>query len=176
MPGADSRVLLLTGRPGVGKTTVVRRVADELDGGVAGFYTEEIRDDEGRKGFRIVGLDGWRAVMAHVDRAGEPRVSRYGVDVEVVEEAVARMPRPEGGDAPLFVVDEIGKMECLSERFVAWIRSILDSDARLLASVARRGGGLVAEVKEHPDAEVLEVSRRNRDRMPGRILERLGEA
>lgn len=158
-------VLLLTGRPGVGKTTVIRRVVEGLEGPAAGFYTEEIRDDEGRKGFRIVSFDGWRRLMAHVEIEGEPRVSKYGVDVAAVDEAVARLP----DSAPLFVIDEIGKMECFSHAFVDLVGRLLAADAPFLATVARRARGFIADVRSHAGAELLEVTRRNRDRLPGRI-------
>ncbi len=161
------RTLLLTGRPGVGKTTVIRRVVEELDGPAAGFYTEEIRDAEGRKGFRIVSFDGWRRIMAHVEIEGEPRVSKYGVDVAAVDEAVARIPE----SAPLFVIDEIGRMECYSEAFVDLVRRLLSAETPLLATVARRAGGFIADVREHEDARLVEVTRRNRDRLPAKILE-----
>ena len=81
------RTLLLTGRPGIGKTTVIKAVAKSLGQQAGGFYTEEIRGPGGRKGFRLVTLDGQEAVMAHVNLRGRgrPRVSRYGVDVAAIE-------------------------------------------------------------------------------------------
>ena len=81
------RTLLLTGRPGIGKTTVIKAVVGWLGERAGGFYTEEIRDQGRRKGFRLVALDGQAAVMAHVDLRGKgrPRVSRYGVDVGAIE-------------------------------------------------------------------------------------------
>ena len=46
--------ILLTGPPGCGKTTAVRRIVGTLQGAkVAGFYTEEIREAGQRKGFRM---------------------------------------------------------------------------------------------------------------------------
>jgi len=168
MSETDESALLLTGRPGVGKTTVIREVVRRLEGPVAGFYTEEIREGGGsRKGFRIVDFDGWSRVLAHVELEGGPRVSKYGVDVEAVDEAVHRLPE----SAPLYVVDEIGKMECFSEIFVRRVEALLDGEASLLATVARRGGGFPARVRERPDARVVEVTRANRDGLPDRIVE-----
>ena len=168
-----SRILLLTGVPGIGKTTLVRRVLDELGARAglqtAGFTSEEIRERGRRLGFRIVPLAGGERTMAHVDFPGPPRVSRYGVDlgaIEAVTEAALGL-RP-GVD--LYVVDEIGKMECLSQRFVTAMRGLLDSDRRVLATIARRGGGFVAEVKRRGDAELWEVTRGNRDRLVGEVL------
>ncbi len=165
-----SRILLLTGVPGVGKTTLVRRVVDRLEGlRLAGFTTEEIREGGRRLGFRIVPLAGGVRTMAHVDFPGPERVGRYGVDVAAIEAvaATALAPHP---TVDLYVVDEIGRMECLSERFVASMRALLDSDRRVLATIARRGGCFVAEVKRRSDAALWEVTVRNPERLGERIL------
>jgi nucleoside-triphosphatase len=79
-------VLLVTGRPGVGKTAVVRRLAEAFAGHVGGFYTEEIRQEGRRVGFLLVTLDGDAAPFARSDweRAAH-RVGRYGVDLHVLE-------------------------------------------------------------------------------------------
>jgi len=70
-------------------------------------------------------------------------------------------------------VDEIGKMECLSARFVAHMRRILDGRVPLIATVAQRGAGFIAEVKRREDCELLTLTRANRDAMPQQLLERL---
>src|SRR5579885_397610 len=81
-----AEVLVLTGRPGVGKTTLIRRLADALGSRAGGFYTEEIRQGGRRVGFRLVTLDGEQAVLAHVGWRDRPhRVGRYGVDIAVVD-------------------------------------------------------------------------------------------
>ena len=165
-----SRILLLTAPPGAGKTTLVRRVAARLDAlRVAGFTTEEIREGGRRLGFRIVELEGRGRVMAHVDLPGPARVGRYGVDVRAIEEAAARSLTPDPA-VDLYVVDEIGKMECLAEGFVAAMRALLDSDRRVLATIARKGGGFIAEVKRRADVELWEFTAANRDLLPERVL------
>jgi nucleoside-triphosphatase len=162
-------VLLLTGRPGSGKTTVVRQVAASLSGPrVAGFYTEEIRVRGQREGFRLVTLDGRERVMAHVGFRGPHRVGRYGVDTAVVDETAGALLAA-ARDARVFLIDEIGKMECLAPTFVTAMRRLLDSPATVVATVAARGGGFIAEVKERRDALLWEVTRANRDDLPGRI-------
>ena len=104
--------LLLTGAPGSGKTTALRRVAERLGGKrIAGFYTEEMRTRGERRGFRLVTCDGAEAVIAHVDFPKTSRVSKYGVDVAAIDRAADRALAP---GAELYLVDEIGKMECLS--------------------------------------------------------------
>jgi nucleoside-triphosphatase len=161
---------LLTGAPGVGKTTVLRRLAAALSGRrLGGFITDEIREDGERRGFRIRAFGGPERVMAHVGFAGPPRVGRYGVDVDALEEVAAAALRPDPA-TEVYLVDEIGKMECLSPVFVQAMRTLLESERRVVATIARRGTGFIAEVKRRSDAQLWEVSRQNRDALPDRIL------
>ncbi len=103
-----THVLLLTGRPGVGKTTVIRKVAAGLAGWrLGGFYTEEIRVAGERRGFSLTAFDGRQGVMAHVDFRGRDRVGRYGVDVAVIDE-LAASTLALSRDASVYLVDEIG--------------------------------------------------------------------
>lgn len=165
----EPHVLLLTGAPGVGKTTVIRRVAEKLRGRrLCGFYTAEIRERGARRGFRLVDLEGRERVIAHVGFKTGPRVGRYGVDVAAIDEAASALLPDRGVDACL--VDEIGKMECFSERFVAAVRRLLDDQAPVVATVALRGGGLIAEVKSAARSDLWEVTRANRDDLPARIV------
>jgi nucleoside-triphosphatase len=165
-----SPVLLLTGPPGVGKTTVLRAVAGRLgDRRLAGFYTEEIRVGGRRLGFRAVPFAGRPRDMARVDFRGGPRVSRYGVDLDVIESLVRDALDP-SRPADLCLIDEIGKMECLAPGFVAAVRAWLASGRPVIATVARTGGGLIAEVKARPGAALWEVTRANREALPERVL------
>jgi nucleoside-triphosphatase len=77
--------ILLTGSPGCGKTTLVRRVIARLNGPVGGFYTEEIRSGGARQGFKIVTFGGQAGILAHVNLSGPLRVGRYGVDLKALD-------------------------------------------------------------------------------------------
>ena len=166
---AERRVLLLTGAPGVGKTTVIRRVAERLGSkGLRGFYTEEIREDGERCGFRLVGFDQTAHIIAHVGFPKTHAVGKYGVDVRALDDA-ARLLRPEP-EARVHLVDEIGKMECLSDRFVTAMRALLSGEEPIVATVGARGGGFMAEVKRLPGCELWEVTPANRNDLPARII------
>ena len=78
-------------------------------------------------------------------------------------------------EGAVYLIDEIGKMECLSGAFTDAVARLLDSRCPVIATVAQRGKGFIAEVKRHPRAESWEVTRANRDAMPGRIVSWLDE-
>jgi nucleoside-triphosphatase len=163
------RHLLLTGVPGSGKSTAIRRLAALIDPKPRGFYTEEIREGGERRGFRLIGFDGSKALIAHVELPKTHRVAKYGVDVRAIDEAVERLL---GRSAPaaVYLIDEIGKMECLSQRFVSAMQRLLDSERPVVATVASRGRGFIADVKEREDCELWKLTRANRDAMPERMF------
>ena len=164
--------LLITAVPGAGKTTVIRRLAAELDAKtLGGFYTEEVRVRGERRGFRLVAFDGKEALIAHVDLTKTKRVGKYGVDVAAIDAAVGTALAPRRGTT-LYLVDEIGKMECLSQRFVAAMHGLLAGKVPVVATVARRGGGFIAAVKRREDCELWTLTRANRDALPFEIINR----
>jgi nucleoside-triphosphatase len=164
--------ILLTGMPGCGKTTAVTKIVAGLKGAnLAGFYTEEIRQKNIRRGFRWRTLAGATGILAHVDIKGPFKVGKYGVDVTGFEKSVLSALDPETTNADLFVIDEIGKMECFSQKFITTVRRLLTCDASLLATVARKGTGLIRQVKKHPDTKICNLAPDNRDKTVDDILQ-----
>jgi len=164
--------VLLTGPPGCGKTTAMMKIVGLLDKiKVAGFYTEEIREAGRRKGFRWRRLDGRTGVLAHVDIQSPHRVSKYGVDIESFDTEAVPAIDPEITPADFFAVDEIGKMECFSDKFVQTVRRLFASQVCVLATVALKGGGLIQEVKSYPTVRLLHLSVENRDEIARQVAE-----
>ena len=162
--------VLLTGPPGCGKTTVVRRLVQALGRvRLAGFYTQEVRERGQRVGFEIVGRAGQRCLLAHVDWRSHLRVGRYGVEpdrlVPVIEAELGQPP----DKVDVYVIDEIGKMECLCPSFVESLRRVLDDPAPVLATIALKGGGFIAEAKARPDVRLVAVDPVNRDGLPDQL-------
>ena len=164
---------LITGKPGVGKTTLVQKAIERIRSvSMAGFCTAEIRCRGSRLGFELQSLNGERRTLAHVEIDSRNRVGRYGVDTNGFEEFLEALDllNPE---VELIVIDEIGKMELFSNRFRDLVRNTLNSDKQVLASIALKGNEFIREIKQRLDIHLLEVTHGNRDRLAEAIVEGL---
>lgn len=173
--GIIRKNFLITGVPGVGKTTLIKRIVSEVGHlQPVGFYTEEIREEGKRKGFWLVDLSGRRRVLAHKEIKSKYKVSRYGVDIKGFDEFLENLPFF-SSSTRLIIIDEIGKMECFSERFRLLLDKIINSEKFLIATVAIKGSGLISEIKKRNDVILLRITINNRDWLLNEILKEINK-
>ncbi len=167
---ATKKNILIAGLPGVGKTSAVMRLSEELKSfGPVGFYTAEIRAGGARQGFELISLDGRKGMLSHVGAKGPPWVGKYGVDVKSFEEFIDNLKLSVPA-VNLVVIDEIGKMECLSDKFKTLVQELLNSEKLVIATIAEKGGDFIADVKKRGDIKLFEMTRGNRDALVEEIL------
>ncbi|HET6369694.1 MAG TPA: NTPase [Nitrospiria bacterium] len=166
--------LLITGAPGVGKTTLLKKIVGTLTVPVGGFYTEEIRERGGRVGFRLVTWEGERAVFSHVDFKGPCRVGKYGVDVAVLDRIGVPAILKGMQSSKLIAIDEIGRMELFSEAFRAAVLKALDSTTPLVGVIQKRSDPFLDRIRKRPDVRLFTITPANRDTLAGEITGHLG--
>jgi nucleoside-triphosphatase len=167
--------ILLTGRPGCGKTTLIKRVANNLLQRAGGFYTEEIRDGGTRAGFRIVTLDGEEAVFAHVDFKTPNRLGKYGLDLSALERIGVSPIRQAVRARRLVVIDEIGPMEIRSAIFREAVNEALKGGVSILATIFARPLPFTDAIKSRSDVKLIEVRPDNRERLVSELTDRIGQ-
>ena len=165
------RICLLTGPPGCGKTTLVCRVVESLSAvRVAGFVTAEIREHGRRQGFTARCFNGETCVMAHRRIHSSQRVGAYGVNVAAFDRTV--VAALESAQSPeLYVLDEIGKMEAHSPRFVALVERLAAGHVPILATIPVTPLPLVVQLQQRADARLVRMDAASREAGAGEVTQ-----
>ncbi|MFI5343049.1 MAG: nucleoside-triphosphatase [Chlamydiales bacterium] len=163
----------ITGPPSSGKTTVIKKIIKLLPITARGFYTEEERINNQRVGFLMHSLDGKEGYLAHQEISSEYHIRRYGVSIANIESIAvpAIMPNTE----QVIILDEIGKMECFSQKFIVAAKQALDSPCIVIGTITLGGSDFILEVKQRSDIEIIEVTLDNRDHLPEVIFKKVME-
>ena len=174
------RAFFLTGRPGIGKTTVLLRIVKILkEKGlkVGGLISREIRRGNSRIGFKLIdlesGREGW---LAHVKQPTGPRVGKYRVCMRDLESIGVNAILKAVKEADIVVIDEVGPMEMFSECFKKAVAEALNSEKIVLGTVHYRiKDSFTAMIKAKGDIEVVEVTIKNREILPENIARKISE-
>jgi len=159
------QVYLLTGRPGTGKTRLIKEAIAGMGSKAGGFYTEEIRNRGVRLGFKLVTLDGQSATLAHVNIHSPYRVSKYGVDIDSLDRVGVSALHKAAQQCHLVVVDEIGKMELFSPNFREAVLQIIGSDKRVLGTIMFNSHPWADAIKRRPQVDLIPVTGANYHRV-----------
>ena len=172
------RVLLLTGSPGVGKTTVLLRVVESLKArgySVGGMVSREVRSAGVRVGFEVLDLSsnrrGW---LAHVNQPSGPQVGKYRVNLEDLNSIGVEAIVKAVDKCDVIAIDEVGPMELFSESFREAVRKAVESGKVVIGVVHWKARDrLIEKVKKREDAEVIAVTIENRNKLQENIIEKV---
>lgn len=167
---------LLTGQPGIGKTTVVQKVSNllaEADLKVGGIVSPEIRENGERKGFSIQDLlTGRWEVMAHVDGDSTMKVGRYRVMTHTIDAVCSEAFPFAFQNADAMIIDEVGPMEWYSQGFKHYTKEALEQPLPVLFVIHQKArASYVKSLRPKGSANFLEVTENNRDALPEEIFE-----
>jgi len=154
---------LLMGHPGVGKTTIIKKLIEELKLPAGGFYTEEMRENNIRMGFAIVTLSGFKGVLAHRNFKSRYKVGNYGVGVYTLNKIGVKEIQMCLVEKKVIVIDEIGKMELLSPQFQEVVWKALDADNPVLGTITLARHPFAQKVKARDDVVIYQVTQQNQE-------------
>ena len=165
------RTLILSGTPGIGKTTLIKAVIKELGDQAGGFFSEEILGPGGRKGYKLVTLDGQWGIMAHADFKSKSNFGRFGVETHIIDKLGAGAINAALTDKPIVVIDEIGKITMFSSQFQSAAVKAVGSPKVVLATAMSDNHPWLMALKAFPGVTVWEVTKKNRTALVKQVLE-----
>ncbi|MFX1286532.1 MAG: NTPase [Promethearchaeota archaeon] len=168
--------ILITGRPGIGKTTLIKKIVTEIkrlrpNWHITGFYTSECRQKGRRIGFDIHTLDGQQGVLARLidtEFKSNFRVGKYSVDVTDLNDIAVPLLYQQ---AELVIIDELGKMELFSPQFREAVEYALDNQSRILATIPYYENIFLTSIKHKSSVQIWELNRSNQKKVFEKIVE-----
>jgi nucleoside-triphosphatase len=168
-------IIVLTGTPGVGKTTIVMSVANKLKArniNVGGVVSREVRTNNIRTGFEFIDIaTNDRRVLASITETG-PRVGKYYVNLSGCQFAADRMTKALIS-SDVVICDEIGPMELKSNEFTYAARNLLKTDKRVIAVVHQKLENVLVNEFKGKSSFLISINLENREKATELLLDRL---
>jgi len=164
---------LLTGLPKSGKTTIIKKLVQKLEGPAGGFFTEEIKEDNIRVGFSIRTLSGKEGILSHKNFKSKYRVGKYGVGINTLDKIGVKEIEDSLEKGKIIIIDEIGKMELFSKGFQDVVWRALESKNPLVATIIFVKHPFADKVKKRTDVKVFEVTKKNRNELVEVLVKKL---
>jgi nucleoside-triphosphatase len=171
----SKRLLLITGSPGVGKTTLLLRVVEALKAegySVGGMVTSDVRKSGARVGFEVADLsNGSRGWLASVHEERGPQVGKYRVNIDDLNDVGVKAILKACEKLDVVIVDEIGPMELFSEKFREAVKKAVESKKLVISTIHwKMSSQLIDSVKKREDAEIFIVTNENREHLQEEVI------
>lgn len=155
--------IFITGKPGTGKTTLIKKLIDEFNLDAGGFFTQEVREAGERIGFDILTLDGRRGILARKGMKSRFKVGKYGVSLKDLDEIAVDSIKKALQENKIVIIDEIGKMELFSENFKGAVLQALDSGNIILGTIKLAADPFTDKIRRRDDTVIFELTDENRE-------------
>lgn len=161
----NKSIFLITGKPGIGKTTLIKKLSLSFDlKDICGFYTEEIREKNKRVGFKIITLNNGEGILAHINFRSPYKISKYYVDIQNFEKLIISELNLVN-KRKIILIDEIGKMELFSKSFKEKIIEIFQLDKIIIATIPISKIEFIENLKSLPKVKIYEITFENRNQL-----------
>ncbi len=162
--------IFITGKPGCGKTSLIMEILKELKLNAGGFYTSEIREKGKRIGFGITSLDNKKGILSHKDLKIPYKIGKYRVNLKDLEEIGVSSILNAIGKVQLVIIDEIGKMEIISEKFKKAVEAALNSKNKVLGTLKLTPDSFTDKIRQRKDTKIIYLTRENRKKVKKEII------
>ncbi|MHA1989593.1 MAG: nucleoside-triphosphatase [Candidatus Hodarchaeales archaeon] len=165
--------IFIRGKPRSGKTTLIKEIVNTFPENFHGFYTNEVRKEKERVGFDVVNLkDSYTVKLARIGNQN-PRIGKYTVFVDQFDHFISKcFEIDKSPSKKIWIIDEIGKMELLSKKFVLWIKSICFSNI-VIATLPYQHIHLIDEILNSKEYIIFDLNVQNRKEIKKKIMEHL---
>ena len=162
--------ILITGKPGIGKTTLIKKLITLYGKKAGGFYTQEVRRTKERIGFDIISLSGEKGKLARLKYRSKFRVGKYGVNLADLERVGLKAIDEALENKEIIVIDEIGRMELFSQRFRDKVIESINSSKKVLAVITQAKSEFVESLKISPRLKIFELKEDNFQEIHNKIV------
>lgn len=173
-------LILVTGKPGIGKTSILRRTVKELKNRkyeVGGMICREVREGGVRVGFEIMDLStGTRGWLAHVNQPTGPKIGKYHVNLTDLDVIGVGAILDALQNADILAVDEIGPMELSSTAFSKALVKAVESSKPIIGTIHYGlKNSILDSIKNREETEILKVTYKNRGNLHNLIADKISE-
>ncbi len=170
----DNVKIGISGLPRSGKSSTIVHVLGRLEAQgelVGGMVTENIIEKGEKVGVKIKNvMTGEEGILAHRDYDSGVRVGDFGVDLSVLDDIGVRALEEASQVARVIAIDEVGKLEMESEKFIEAVRDLMEEDKFMIMTLHKRSRDpLLQEIRRRDDVRILEVTPLNRNLLPIKI-------
>ena len=162
--------IFITGKPGCGKTTLIKKIIEDLKLVAGGCYTSEIQEAGKRVGFEIKTLNGRKGILAHKDFKSPYRVGSYKINIKDLEEIGVDSILKALKENKVIIIDEIGKMEMKSPKFKKTVLTILASPNKVLGTIKLTPDSFTDKIRKRKDVKIFYLTKENREKVKKEII------
>jgi len=169
-------IILLSGKPGVGKSTIIEKFITDYNGLMSWVVTKEIRDSKGKRvGFKAINFLNEEGIISHkFNIQSNIIIGANRVDLLKIDQLFTRtLSSSHGNSNDLTIIDEIGPIQLLSKKFIQQLDRLFTSGSNLLTTI-HFNDNRVEKYKKNPKTILFEVSEENREILPVVLLDIFG--